>query len=417
MFWNKLEKRDTTDTFNWTSWVKGEDTITENSLREQNYLIGLNYLGSSIAKLTVLVKQTTDIGEVEANKHYLWDLLRLRPNMSMNAFDCIKSLIMLYKHHGAGGLYIDRDYKGNVIGLYPCKILQFTVDNIGLIKSTKNVSKVLIDFDCAGVQGSCLDSEMIILRDNSLDGIYCKPTKLYAKDTIDTNLQAQNYQNNLFSNGLTSKAVVQLTDDVKDEKELQKIQAKFSRIYSSDNRIFTVPAGFSINSLNLSLVDSQFAELKINGKKDMASIIGIPFSLLDTGNITEEENISYLTNTISPILVQIEQEMDWKLLTSIDRDKGYKIRCNVNSMLRTSAEKQKNIIIDYVKNGVYSLEYARNLLGVNIDFANETVTLPSGQILLKDLIDGKATWQKNSTNNASNTNDTSVKGGDSNNGK
>lgn len=409
MFWNKLEKRDTTDTFDWTSWVKGEDTILENSLKEQNYLVGLNYLGSSIAKLPVLVKQTTDIGEVEANKHYLWDLLKLRPNMSMNAFDCIKSLVMLYKHYGAGGLYIDRDYKGHVVGLYPCKILQFTVDDVGLIKSTKTVSKVLIDFECAGKQGSCLDTDMIILRDNSLDGINCKATRRYAKDTIDTNLEAQNYQKNLFANGLTSKAVVQTTSNIKEESELKKIQSKFSRIYSSNNRIFTVPVGFSVNPLNLNLVDSQFAELKISGKKDIASIIGIPFSVLDTGNITEEENLNYLGNTISPILNQLEQEMDWKLLTSIDRQKGYKIRCNVNSMLRTNAEKQKNIIVDYVKNGVYSLEYARKLLGVNTDFSNETVTLPSGQILLKDLIENGATWQKGDK--------TTAKGGDSNNGK
>ncbi|AJA49536.1 phage portal protein, HK97 family [Clostridium pasteurianum DSM 525 = ATCC 6013] len=395
MFWDRLEKRDTTgDTFNWTAWTKGEDTISENSLREQNYITGLNILGSTIAKLPVLIKQTTDKGEIEANKHYLWDLLRLRPNMSMNSFDCLKSLIMLYKHYGTSGLYIQKDYKGNVTGLYPCKINQFTVDDVGLIKSTKTISKVLVDFDCVGTQGSCLDTDMIILRDNSLDGINCKATKSYVKDTIDTNLQAQNYQKNLFANGLTSKAVVQLTSDIKEESELKKIQAKFSRIYSSNNRIFTVPAGYSISPLNLSLVDSQFAELKINGKKDIASTIGIPFSLIDTGSLSEEDNISYLTNTISPILVQIEQEMDWKLLTSTDRRKGYKIRFNVNSMLRTSAEKQKNIIIDYVKNGVYSLEYARNLLGVNTDFNNETVTLPSGQILLKDLIDGKATWQK-----------------------
>lgn len=399
MIFDKLEKRDNTNEgFEWTAWIKGKDSITSNALREQSYLSALNILGNSVAKLPILVKQTTETGEIEASNHYLWDLLRLRPNPSMNSFECIKSLIMLYKHHGMSGLLIDRDSKGNVRGLYPVRIDQFTIDNVGLIKSSKD-NKILIDYTCVDVQGSCFEKDIIILRDNSLDGIHCKPTRVYIKETMDTNLKAQAYQKDLFSNGLTNKAVVQLTSDIKEEKDLKKVQGKFNRLYSSKGRIFTVPAGFNITPLNLSLVDSQFSELKISGKKDIANALDVPFSLLDIGSITEVENISYLTNTISPIITALEQEMDWKLL-GIDRKKGYKIRFNVNSMLRVSAETQKDIIVDYVKNGVYSLEYARTLLGVDYNFEKETVTLPSGQILLKDLISGKASWQKKNNNSS-----------------
>ncbi|URZ15326.1 phage portal protein [Clostridium felsineum] len=396
MFWSKMERRDTTGgSFNWTAWVKGDDdSLYTTALNEKNYLTGLNFLGNSVAKLPILIKKNTDKGEDEANNHYLNDLLQLRPNLSMSAFDCIKSLIMMYKHQGAAGLYIERDQKGNVSALYPCKITQFIIDDVGLIKSTNTISKVLVDFECVGVQGSCLDKDIIILRDNSLDGINSKATRHYIKDTIDTNLEAQSYQKSLFSNGLTNKCVVQMVSDIKDEKEMKKIQAKFTRLYSSNGRIFTVPAGYNVSSLNLSLVDSQFAELKLDGKKDIATAIGLPYSLLHDGTITEEDNVALLTNTIIPIIIQIEQEMNWKLLSSKDR-KSYKIEFDINSMLRTSPEKQMTIITNYVKNGVYSLEYARKLLGITTDFKNETVTLPSGQILLRDLLSGKATWQKN----------------------
>ena len=72
-------------------------------------------------------------------------------------------------------------------------------------------------------------------------------------------------------------------------------------------------------------------------------------------------------------------------------------------------QKQKNIIIDYVKNGVYSLEYAKGLLGVPLD--NEgTVTLPSGQVLLKDLLEGNVSYLKNKNKNKKKT----AKGGDNN---
>ncbi|CUU45465.1 phage portal protein [Clostridium beijerinckii] len=407
MFWNKVEKREVTDGFDWTAWIKSEDYMSENALKQQDYLSALNILGNSIAKLPILVKQTTERGEIEATNYYLWDLLRLRPNSNMNSFECMKSLIMLYKNNGMAGLYIDRDFKGKVKNIYPVRIDSFDIDDVGLIKSSKD-NKVLVNFTCVDVQGYCFDKDIVILRDNSLDGIHSKATKSLIKDTITTNLKAQAYQNSLFSNGLTSKIIVQLSSDIKEEKEMKKMQDKFDRLYKAKSGIFTVPAGYNVQSLNMDLASSQFAELKLLGKKDIANAVGIPFSLLDVGSLTEQENISYLTNTISPIITALEQEFDYKLL-GLDRKKGYKIRFNVNSMLRVSAETQKNIIIDYVKNGIYSLEYARTLLGVDYNFENETVTLPSGQILLKDLINGKATWQKG--------NDSNSEGGDNNNGK
>ena len=411
MFWNKIEKREANgEGFDWTSWAKGDDSITENALKEQNYLAGLNILGNSIAKLPLVIKQTTDKGEIEAENYYLYYLLKLRPNSSMNTFQCLKSLVMLYKHHGSAGLYIDRDFKGKVIGLYPCKILQFTIDYVGLIKSTKE-NKVLIDFECAGVSGSCFDKDMIILRDNSLDGINSRSTKSYIKDTLDTNLQAQAYQKDLFANGLCNKAVVQYVTDEKDEKELRKAQDKFNRLFSSNKRIFSIPVGFNVQPLNLSLVDSQFSELKLSGKKDISTVLGIPFLLLDNGSIGEEENISFLTNTISPILTQLEQEFDYKVL-GIDRKKGYKIRFNIGAMLRTSAETQSVILDRYVRDGIYTLNDAKRILGMPTVEGGDETTLPSGQISLSDLILGNATWQK-----GSNGTNSDAEGGDNKDGK
>ena len=318
----------------------------------------------------------------------------------MNAFETIKALIMMTKHYGAAGLYIDYNDKGLVKALYPVRINQFIVDNAGLIKSNKT-NKVLVDFTCGDISGSCFDKDIIILRDNSIDGIKFKATKSYIKDSIETNVKAQKYQADLFSNGLTNKAVVQLTSDIKDDKELKKVQEKFNRLYSAKGRVFTVPAGFNISPLNLSLADSQFAELKVIGKKDITSAVGVPYSLIEKGSLSEEENIAFLSNAIIPFITALEQEMDWKLLTERDRKKGYKIRFNVNAMLRTSPEKQSIILDRYVKDGIYTINDCKRILGVPLVEGGDVVTLPAGQITLENLIAGNATWQKDT-----------VKGGD-----
>ncbi|GAA0762333.1 phage portal protein [Clostridium sartagoforme] len=400
MFEKLFEQRNLTgeNPFDWTAWIKGENQdFTGN---DSTYSKCINLYADNIAKLPIVTKKSTKKGDIDADSFYLYELLRLRPNPSMNAFECIKALVAMNKHYGSAGLYIDYDKKGLVKGLYPVKINQFIVDNAGLIKSTKE-NKVLVDFTCGDVSGSCFEKDIIILRDNSINGINFKKTRSYIKDSIDTNIKAQKYQSQLFSNGLTNKIVVQLTSDIKEEKELRKVQSKFDRMYSNNGRVFTVPAGYNVSALNLSLADSQFAELKIIGKKDITSAIGVPYSLIEKGSLTEEETIAFLSNAIIPIITALEQEMDWKLLTDKERKAGYKIRFNVNAMLRTSPLTQSIIIDRYLKNGAYTVNDAKRILGVPLVDGGDIVTLPSGQITLNNLINGKATWQKNS-----------IKGGD-----
>lgn len=392
MFEKLFEKRSYTgeNPFDWTSWVRGEDDISEN---DGTYSKCINIFSDNIAKLPITVKKTTEKGDIEDKNFYLYDLLKLRPNSSMSAFDCIKALISMTKHYGSAGLYIDSDRNGLVKGLYPVRITQFIVDNAGLINSIKE-NKVIVNFTCGNVTGSCFERDVIILRDNSIDGINFKNTKSYIRDSINTNIKAQKYQSQLFSNGLTNKIVVQLTSDIKDEKELKKVQAKFDKMYSNNGRIFTVPAGYSVSALNLSLADSQFAELKVMGKKDITSAIGVPYSLIEKGALTEEETIAFLSNAIIPLITTLEQEMDWKLLSKADRKVGYKIRFNVNAMLRTTPLTQSIIIDRYLRNGAYSLNDAKKILGVPLVEGGDIVTLPSGQITLDNLMNGNAVWQK-----------------------
>ncbi|MDU2156558.1 phage portal protein [Clostridium sp.] len=395
MFEKLFEKRSLTggNPFDWTAWIKGEDD--EFTGNDSTYSKCINLYAENIAKLPIITKIKTKKGDEDADSFYLYEKLRLRPNDSMNAFECIKALIVMSKHYGSAGLYIDYDKKGLVKGLYPVRINQFTVDNAGLIKSTKE-NKVLVDFTCGDVSGSCFEKDIIILRDNSINGIDFRKTRSYIKDSIDTNIKAQKYQSQLFSNGLTNKIVVQLTSDIKDEKELRRVQSKFDKMYSNNGRVFTVPAGYNVSAMNLSLADSQFAELKIIGKKDISSAIGVPYSLIEKGTLTEEETIAFLSNAIIPVITVLEQEMDWKLLSDEDRKSGYKIRFNVNAMLRTSPEKQSVILDRYVKDGIYTMNDAKRILGVPLVEGGDIVTLPSGQITLDNLIKGKATWQNNS---------------------
>lgn len=397
-----VERRETINVNDWKdiySFEKGYDiTPFEMSMKESTYFSCIKIISESIAKCTLQVKEEKEEGEVLAKGHYLYDKLRLRPNDYMSAIDCYKAFVTLAKHWGHAGLFIDRQ-GGKVKGLYPVKITDVTIDNAGLINSTKN-NKILWDFESVeGESGSCFDKDIIILRDFTMDGIKGKAIRNILSESLDSSLKSQNYLNKLFSNGLTNKIVVQMTSDLKEENDLKKVQEKFDRVYSNNGKIFTIPAGYNVQPLNLSLSDAQYTELRKLSKEEIAMSFNVPLSKLgimrDAAVSEEQDNIKFLTDCLLIIFEQIEQEMDWKVLTSTEREKGYKIRFNVNVLLRTDSKTQSEVISTYVKNGVYDLDYAKNILGVQKIGGELIITLPSGQVLLRDLLDGNVSYQTN----------------------
>ncbi len=406
MIFDKIEKRADTNINDWKdiyTFENGYDiTPFEMEMKEGTYFSCINDISQDIAKCTLQVKRETDKGEVLAKEHYLYDLLRLRPNPYMSSIDCYKTFVALAKHYGYAGLYINR--KGSKIEeLYPVKITNCTIDNAGLIKGVKN-NKILWDYESIGCEtGSCFDKDIIILRDFTLDGIKGKANRSILSESLDTSLKSQNYLNTLFSNGLTNKIVVQLTSDIKEEKEIKKIQDKFSRIYSSNGKVFTVPAQYSVSALNLSLADVQYEQLRRLSKEEITMSFRVPLTKLgfvkENGKSEEQDNLKYLNECLLVIFEQIEQEMDYKLLTSTERKQGYKIRFNVNVLLRTDSLTQANVISTYVKNGVYDLDKAREILGIEKLGGEPIITLPSGQVLLKDLLAGNVSYLKNNKSN------------------
>ena len=401
MIWdriNKIEKRETSIS-NWKdvfSFANGNENALDgnNGLNESTYFTCIKVISESISKCNFVIKQETDSGEVVAKEHYLYDLLKLRPNPYGNAVDVFKTYVAIAKHYGIAGLYIDR--KGSKVNaLYPVKITNVIVDDAGLIKSTKR-NKVLYDFQSVnGEIGSCFDNDIMILRDFTLDGINEKATKNLLSKSLNTSIKSQEYLNTLFQNGLTNKMIVQLTSSIKEENEIKKTQEKFDRIYSNNNRVFTVPAGYNISALNMSLADSQFAELRFLSKKDMAGAMQVPLTKIgessDNASSIEQDNLRFL-DSLQVVFNQIEQESDWKLLTSTERKKGYKIRANVNVLLRMDAKTQSEVVSTYVKNGIYDLDYGRSILGVPLIGGEPIITFPSGQVMLDQLRKGEVSY-------------------------
>lgn len=387
MFWN-TERRMTQEDMNQFTWqtLKGSADIDDSKLKETTYFKCIKYISESVAKCPLSVRQETEKGEVDAKQHRLYTKLRLRPNEYMSSIDVMKAFVAIAEHTGVGGLYIDR----KTMSLYPVLIDKIVIDDVGLLNSTKQ-NKVLVEFNLMGTKGACLEKDIVMFKAGmSFDGINTTSNGELLSQTIKTTQKAQNYLSDIFDNGLTNKLVVQVSNDIKEEKELKKIQDKFGRLFSSNGRTFTVPAGFNVSALNLSLSDAQFEQLRKLSRREIANAFGLSPSIIgdledSNNNNMEMQNLSFLVDTLLIKLQQIEQELDYKLLTENERIQGYKIRFNQSVMLRTDSKKQSEIITAYAKGGIYTVNDARRILGeTKLDGCDEPL-VPSGTYKLSQL--------------------------------
>ena len=394
MFWNKVEKRNIVEEINNFSWTTIKNTNDDiGALHESTYFKCVKKIGDSVGKVPCYVMQSLENGDIKAKIHYLYNILSVRPNPYMSAIDFFKTMEYRRQHEGESFALIVRNNMGKITGLYPIKVLELLVDDIGIAKTSKE-NAILVKYTCGnnGNIYNCLYRDVLHFKNFTLDGLRCNSNIDYIRRSVNISKQGQKYQEELFANGLTSKAVVQLISDIKDEKELKKIQEKFTRLFSEGKRVFTVPAGFNITPLNLSLADSQFAELKKLQAIDICTAMGVPpymVGILDgyNNNSLEQSSLSFLVDTLQILFQSIEQEINYKLFNESERKKGFYAEFNVGVLLRTSAEVQADVITKYVQNGVYTINDARRILNMTKITGGDDPILASGSFKLKNLDD------------------------------
>lgn len=397
MLFDKIKKQLNKNYINGT-WSNFFQTYVtdEDLLKETTYNKCIKYNAESVAKCPIVVKLSNEKGEEEATTHSLYERLRLRPNPFMTISDCVKAWISIGEHEGISALYITKNKE-----LYPARIRQILVDDAGVIESMKS-NPVAYELDVAGQYFFVFDKECIIYRSGiSWDNIRSiNSNKDFLRDSVNTTLGGQKYLSGLFKNGMCSKVLVQLSSDLKDKKALAEKQKQFNELFNTDGRLFVAPAGYQISALNMSLADSQFKEIRSLSRIEIANAFGLTAAMIgeDSKAKVEEDTLRYLQDTLLFKLEVIEQEFDYKLLSSAERKKGYKIRFNTNVLLRTSAKVQQDILCNYHMQGIYTTNDVRVILGMNKIEGGDTLLFPSGQCTLDQLINGETTWANNSNN-------------------
>ena len=223
-------------------------------------------------------------------------------------------------------------------------------------------------------------------KDLTRDGINGMSVLSYASETVAAGLAAQAYNKSFYEHGGQPSGILtvdaDLTGFMKDPKtglltdktvkdamreEWEKTQGGAENAH----RIAILDRGLKYQSLAISQKDSMFVEQQELTVADIARYFGYPLYKLQAGkqsyNANEQQNIDYV-NSLTPKLLQREQEQSYKLLPPGQQERGWQIRTNIMALLRGNAQARANYYSTMRDIGAYSVNDIRaleDLPGVN----------------------------------------------------
>lgn len=338
----------------------------KNALRDATVYACIKILSETIAKLPLKVYQDRD-GVSKATSHYLYTLLKLRPNPYMSSNDFFRCVEAQRNLFGNAYVSLEFDERGRVTGLYPLAAdkVQVYVDDAGLLSSKNKVWYVVT---IGAERRKLMADELLHFKGLTTDGIVGISPLDYLRYLVENGRSATQFINNFYRQGLQTKGIVQYVGDLNEEAK-RVFREQFESMSSglkNSHRISLLPLGYKFEPISLSMADAQFLENTELTIRQIATAFGVKMHQLNDlsrathTNIAEQQREFYV-DTLQAILTIYEQEINYKLLLQSEWEGGYYCRFNVDSILRSDIKTRYDAYRTGVQGGFITPNEARAL--------------------------------------------------------
>ena len=338
----------------------GVNVNRSNALGVSTVFACVDVLSRSVASLPLNIYRRLpgDSGRLLAVDHPLFTLLHDAANPEMTSSDFRRALQANQSLHGNGYALVVRNGFGEIVELQPVPAWEVDVRKVG--RSIRYV-----------IQGNEYDSFQVIhVRGTSFNGLLGWDVMHEARESIGLAAALDRNAGYFFKNGSFPGGFLEHPGQLSAEASLN-LQESFSRSTGGSNAHKTrvLEEGMTYREGRSKNNESQFDESRDRQAKDIARIFGVPQHKVGIiGNQpranVEQENISYIAETLRPILVGWEQAFNQKLLSREERAEYY-IEFNLSGLLRGDFKSQNESFALGRQWGWFSVNDVRKMLNMN----------------------------------------------------
>lgn len=299
-----------------------------------------------------------------ATEHPLYRLLHSMPNADMTASEYWESQLAALDLWGNGYTRIVREGR-RVVSLEPLnpeKMVVYRTES-GALK---------YEYTTKGEIKTYSEDEILHLKGFTLDGIMGLSPIQFAAETLgglmDANrAAAREWQNGLKVGGFLKTGATTLQPEQRD-----RMRSALSQFGKPENagKWMVLEAGMepaSAQGVRINPADAQLLESRYFGIEEICRAFGVPPQLIghtdkasSWASSLEQTNMGFLTYSLRPTLVRIEQAIARKLIPPEERG-SYRPKFSVEGLLRADSAGRARYSAEMVQNGLMSRNEVRAL--------------------------------------------------------
>ena len=328
----KVEER--SSMFDYLTYNSASSYTTEKAMLLSTVYRCVEVISDSIAQLPLEPYKMDSQGyKIKFTSHPTYKLLNKEPNPRMTRFDFIKVLIVSTLLKGNGYAYIERDERGNAKGLH------FLPSDIVTIIRPKTLSEA-VSYSIAGL-GKVESCNMIHIKNFSYDGIEGVSTLRHARNSLGLAVDSEAHAAGFFKGGANLAGILKSTTNLNSQQKDQlkrSWQMAFSPATGTPNGVAVLEGNLTFEPITVNPTDAQLLETRQFNVVDICRFFGVSpvkaFDLTKSSYSTvEATNLSFLTETLSPLLEKIELEFERKLYKPSEKD-SIDVRFDTATLLR-----------------------------------------------------------------------------------
>lgn len=327
------------------------------ALSQSPFFAAINLISSSVGQMSWEVKCKQQDGEVPP--FFYAD--KVFDDCLLTQFMLVKNLIKDVLLYGNGYAYIHRDNRGVPLSLEylpfgDCNIIYNKANNT-LFYQVPKLTKSLVE-----------PINIIHVVMHSSNGIEGKSILSFANNTVKLSGSAEKAATSYFESGMQVQGII-ATDAPRLSKDQRAsiLKSWDDSQLGSGTGVAVLEGGMKYQPVASNSKDAQLLETRLFNIQEVSRWFNIsPVLLGDLSktsyNNLEQAQLQFVTNTLAPYVLMLEQEINRKLILPKDRNKYY-IDVVEEDIIKQDKQSQVNYLSTLVDKGIITRNEARKQLG------------------------------------------------------
>ena len=314
----------------------GVSVSVERALSVPGVWAAVKTISETLASLPFGIYQRTEEGSKLATNHSIYNLLTLEPSELYSAYDFRRALFA----KACFGNAFARIYRNGVGRPIELRIINDAKVTPFLTK--EGTLRYMLEPNNNAVREVLLPMEVLHIKGFTLDGIAGADVIRTHRETMGMAIAANEWGGAFFGNGAHLGGIIEYAGSLDKEQE-KRLYSRFNRNAVGPSNVGkwkVLDAGMKATPHQLDPEKAMLNETRTFQVDESARIFGIPAHLVGqldraTFNNIETMNVQFVTLSLRPWAVQVEQEFTRKLLSTREKATGnYFMRMNLDGLLR-----------------------------------------------------------------------------------